>query len=126
MLLLMMTMMSLFLLLHNLLVLHSNLLLRVHVVGPGARAGSGRALASGEVLELARAGLQPEEGGDLTQDGVGLLEAGDPARQGVLVPATGHAHGIHRALLHCQRHIEHNMLQLAVQENYQHTISINY
>ena len=61
-----------------------------------------RTLGFHGVLELRGPGIEAEDCGDLAQDGVGLLEAGDPAGQSGLVALTGHTHGIDSPLLHCR------------------------
>lgn len=51
-------------------------------------------------LQLLGPRVQAEQSGDLTQDGVVLLEAGDPLVEGGLVSLAGHAHGKDWTLLH--------------------------
>ncbi|TNN57108.1 hypothetical protein EYF80_032693 [Liparis tanakae] len=51
-------------------------------------------------LQLPGPGVQAEQSGHPTQDGVVLLEAGDPLVEDGLIPPAGHAHGEDRTLVH--------------------------
>lgn len=51
-------------------------------------------------LQLLGPSVQAEQSGDLTQDGVVLLEARNPLVEGGLVSPAGHTHGINWTLIH--------------------------
>ena len=57
-------------------------------------------LCAGWCLQLFGSCVQTEQGGHLTQDGVGLLEARDPLVEDGLVSLAGHTHGKDWTLIH--------------------------